>query len=83
MVASLDLCLLLLRDTATGPPVAVETPCITNAMGPQVCLSKRVKGHGGVSEYQKGGHIRRTGVYRIGQGGTRGPTPHNGGIGRR
>ena len=35
MVASLDLCLLLLRDTATGGPVAVKTR-ITSAMGLQV-----------------------------------------------
>ena len=44
MVASPDLCLLPLRDTATGPPVAVKTPRITSAMGPRVRLSKGVKG---------------------------------------
>ena len=54
MVASPDLYLFLLRDTTTGPPVAVKTPCITSAMGLQVCLSKRMKGHGRVSGYQRG-----------------------------
>ena len=59
MVASPELCLLPLRDTATGPPVAVETPHITSAMGPRVRLSKRVKGHGGVSEHQRGVDLTR------------------------
>ena len=59
MVASLELCLLPLRDTATGPPVAVKTPHITSVMGPWVHLSEGVKGHGGVSKCQKRGQYQK------------------------
>ena len=59
MVASPELCLLLLRDTATGPPVAVKTPRITSVIGPRVHLSEVGEGHGGVSKCWKRGAYQK------------------------
>ena len=72
MVASPDLCLLPLRDTATGPPVAVKTPRITSAMGPWVRLSKGVKGMAGCLSSSRGVTYQKDwGVWEFGQGGTK------------
>ena len=72
MVASPDLCLLPLRDTATGPPVAVKTPRITSAKGPQVHLSKGVKGMAGCLGSSRGVTYQKDwGVWEFGQGGTK------------
>ena len=72
MVASLDLCLLPLRDTATGPPVAVKTPRITSAMGLRVRLSKGVKGISGCLGNRRGvAYQKDWGVWEFGQGGTK------------
>ena len=72
MVASPDLCLLPLSGTATGPQVAVKTPRITSAMGPQVRLSKGVKGMAGCLGSSRGvAYQKDWGVWEFGHGGTK------------
>ena len=76
MIASLDLCLLPQRKPSTGPPVVVETPHASSAStGAGTCVDVSILRGG--KHHQGGSNSSRTGMQEIGQGGPRGPIPHD------